>query len=628
MTDPDTMNPFLRALRFALLAELALLSALPAFAQYQPSYTMLRSTQHVHVNRDGSNTDDISSLVRIDTPKGIELLGEQRLSYVGSLETMELVEAWTITPDGQRIDVPASGIRTMEESDSGSPQFSDGKVLVIIFPAVSVGAQTFWHARSVQHTPYFPGNFFWSRFFSPHVVQQDTRLTITHDPAIALSIEANGMTGGAVPALASDAPGTVRHEYAFKQDTAYPPEPGRLSLSDFAPHLSVTSFKGWGELGLAYQARARPQTEPTDAITRLATELTAGKTNPRDKVRVLHQWVSRNIRYVNMDIGAGGWIPHNAQSILDNRYGDCKDHVALLEALLRSVGIESSPALINYGDAVRLPKLPVSTPINHVITYIPSLDLYLDATARFAPMGTLPDGDIDKPVLLTATGEVARTPPMHPQRDFTHSHTWLTLTKSGEVTGRSVTRYGGSHEMDSRSERFDDQGREVSKIVDDLLSRFDETGTGNIEQPDPLDLTVPWELKSSFELDPVVNMPGPAAMTVPVGLAPGVIRGMRNEKAVPERRFEFYCGSHGYREETDMAFPASTRIDRIPPSVSFKRGALRYSAQYQRRGQSLHVVREYAAHRTGMACNATNDADWAALLPVLQRDLRGQVFFR
>jgi hypothetical protein len=62
--------------------------------------------------------------------------------------------------------------------------------------------------------------------------------------------------------------------------------------------------------------------------------------------------------------------------------------------------------------------------------------------------------------------------------------------------------------------------------------------------------------------------------------------------------------------------------------VSFSRGALRYSAQYQRRGQSLHVVREYTAHRHGLACNATNDADWAALLPVLQRDLRGQVVFR
>ena len=43
---------------------------------------------------------------------------------------------------------------------------------------------------------------------------------------------------------------------------------------------------------------------------------------------------------------------------------------------------------------------------------------------------------------------------------------------------------------------------------------------------------------------------------------------------------------------------------------------------------SLRVMREYTAHLLGLACNATNDADWASLLPVLQRDLRGQVFFR
>jgi len=42
-------------------------------------------------------------------------------------------------------------------------------------------------------------------------------------------------------------------------------------------------------------------------------------------------------------------VPHDAQSILDNRYGDCKDHVVILEALLEAVGIDSSPALINSG---------------------------------------------------------------------------------------------------------------------------------------------------------------------------------------------------------------------------------------------------------------------------------------
>lgn len=37
-------------------------------------------------------------------------------------------------------------------------------------------------------------------------------------------------------------------------------------------------------------------------------------------------------------------------------YGDCQDHVALLEALPEAVGIAISPALINSSDANRLPQ--------------------------------------------------------------------------------------------------------------------------------------------------------------------------------------------------------------------------------------------------------------------------------
>jgi hypothetical protein len=54
----------------------------------------------------------------------------------------------------------------------------------------------------------------------------------------------------------------------------------------------------------------------------------------------------QNIRYLGIDVGAGGFVPHDAQSILDNRYY-CKDHVVMLEALPAAAGIDSSPALIN-----------------------------------------------------------------------------------------------------------------------------------------------------------------------------------------------------------------------------------------------------------------------------------------
>jgi hypothetical protein len=451
---------------------------------------------------------------------------------------------------------------------------------------------------------------------------------IRHDPGIDVKVQGRGLAGGRVQALADDAPGTIRYAFTFRQDKALAPERGRVELSDFAPAVHVTTFADRSALATAYQAGARPKTEPTPAIRALAQELTAGATTEHDKVRRLYNWVSRQIRYVSLEIGAGGYIPHPAQSILDHRYGDCKDHVVLLEALLRAVGIESTPALVNSGRAMRLPQLTLLTPFNHVITYVPSLDLYLDSTARFAPIGTLPDEVMDKPVLLTATGQVARTPKSSPATEFTHTRAWMQVLASGEVWGSTLAVMGGSEQVDSRSVQFDNLGKSSEDLARRYLSRFGETGTGEIKVDDPLDLDKPWKVESTFELDPIVNIPGPSAMAIPVGLAPGRLRGLVTTKPLSDRRFESACGSSRHREETEIRLPPKVRIERIPADVSFSKGPLRYSATYRRTGNVVQITREMVADRPSHTCTARDDEDWAALLRVLQRDLRGQVFIR
>jgi len=61
----------------------------------------------------------------------------------------------------------------------------------------------------------------------------------------------------------------------------------------------------------------------------------------------------------------------------------------------------------------------VPDPFDHVITYVPALKMFLDSTSSFTPMGSLPDGGQDKPVPLTATGTLARTPASSAEQDQT-----------------------------------------------------------------------------------------------------------------------------------------------------------------------------------------------------------------
>ena len=618
-----TLKPYLRLLPLLWLAYSSV-----ALAQYVPSATRLRSADTFHVKQDGQFTQTLESLLRIDTPQGISAWGEQRITYNDKLEKLELVEAYTLLKDGSRIDVPPDRIRIQDDTSGGDSIFSDEKVMVIIFPKVEVGAQLYYRANSVQITPVFPGHFYWSNYFSPHVRYEEVSINLTHEPGIAIQVDADRVQGGRVEPLPGDAPGTVRYRFTFTQNQAYPIETGRLGLSEFAPHVAFSSFANYAEFAQAYQTRAKPMAAVTPAISKLANELAAGAKDERERVRRLYNWVSREIRYLGVYAGAGGWVPHEAQSVLDNRYGDCKDHVVLLEALLAALGIDSTTALIGTERVYQLPKLPISTPFDHVITYVPSLNLFLDSTSQFSPMGTLPAGDMDKPVLLTATGKLSRTPARKVSKDNTYSIAALFLQENGRVYGKSLTYPRGFMETDSRAAQFSYLNRDRARTVDELLSRFQETGIGRITKSEPMNLDKPWIVEAVFELDPVVNVPGPSAMTIPIGLIPGNIKSASNAKVPETRRFPFACGTGSYRETTTLTFPKSVHMERIPENVRFKRGSYEYEATYELKPDLLLVKRHYQTARPKPVCNVDDDRNWNAFRELLQRDLRAQVFFK
>ena len=300
----------------------------------------------------------------------------------------------------------------------------------------------------------------------------------------------------------------------------------------------------------------------------------------------------------------------------------------LLEALLAAVGIESSPALINSSTAYSLPPLPISTPFNHVITYIPSLDLYLDSTSQFSPLGTLPDDVMGKPVLLVASGTLGRTPARDPARDNTYAQVTLKLMDDGGISGTSRTTMRGLYEVESRNNQFAYLNHDQAQTVTGLLARFLESGTGSIHPTKPMATDDPWVVTAEFQLDPVVNVPGPSAMTLPVGVAPGYIRSFADSKPPAERRYPFACGASRHVEDISLSFGETVEIERIPPNVSLQRGPLHYSASYRLEGKTLKVRREFEGRRTSEVCGAQDDQDWNVFRAMMQRDLRGQVFFK
>ena len=224
---------------------------------------------------------------------------------------------------------------------------------VIIFPQVEIGSKLYYKSVTQQSEPTITSHYSVNYFFTPHRRYEDTRISLTHPPELPVYAEPRDLSGEKT--ILPD--GKIRYEYKFSQDKAYPPEPNRVELIDFAPGIQFSTYASYASFASTFQNLMQPKTKVTPQVRALADKLTAEVTTPRDKAQKLYNWVSANIRYVGIDVGSSGFEPHTADEILANQYGDCKDHTVLLESLLLAVGIPSSPALINISDSYQLPKL-------------------------------------------------------------------------------------------------------------------------------------------------------------------------------------------------------------------------------------------------------------------------------
>ena len=562
-------------------------------------------------------------LLQIDTQVGVESFGQQDISYNCKQERMQIIDAYTLQKDGRKVKVPKESIRDAGDPIShGAPMFSETKHKIIIYPKVEVGSRLYYKYKSIQHTPEFKGQFIFSRYFSPHYKYKDYEVSLVIPNKLPIQVEVKGLEGG----LLKESNGRKYFRYIFNQESAYPQETWEVDTDDFSPYVIASSFKSHVELGKAYEKSVASKIRVTPEIKKLADELTLGISEPKAQVELIYNWVSKNIRYVAVYLGNGGVVPHDANAILQNHYGDCKDHSVILAALLKAKGIDSSSALINLGDAYKLPNLAVLSPQNHVINYIPSLDIYLDSTAQFLPYGTLPYQDMDKPVILTALNKMGRTPITRAEDNVIKSNVTMTINKDGTIIGAAESTVTGFYNSDVRSRESNAKGEDEKDQADNRF-RDGETGIGKIRTTDPVDLSKPFVEKTTFTLDAKSNIPGPGAMKVPFGIKLTNFSTLISEKPRDFVRYPFICLSKTFEESYLITFPENTKVTKVPANIDFKNAHISYRASYFLKNKQVKVSRIFQTHFSNSICpDGFNDLRKEGV-KVIQRDLRGQIFY-
>jgi transglutaminase-like putative cysteine protease len=580
------------------------------------------------VNADGTDVETKSWALKVLSQQGVESAQRASVSFSDTLEKVDVTSAYTLKPDGRKIQVPATNYQDETNTGKGTatPMFSDIRTKTVAFPDVGVGDTVVLEYKLTQHEATFPGNFSMLQSFSKFAVYDDVQVSVNAPASLGLRVYSRGVEGGEAPS--SD--GRRNWAWSYKNQKIATPEPDSVSALDYGPLIIATTFKDYGALAEAYNARAKTKATVTDAIRKLANELTRNARTPREQVKALYDWVSQNIKYAGNCVGVGSVVPHDAGLVLANRMGDCKDHTTLLQALLAAKGIASVPALINSGNAYTLSEAPCIEMFNHVISYIPSLDMYADSTSEYTPFGSLPRGDQGKPVVQTVDFKgIAHTPVPTWKDNGSSSVTVLKINPDGSAEGQTTIESKGENADSWRYAMTYLQPNMEDEWIRRAISTQGFSGTGTLVKGDVTSRTDSYTYSTKFKVSDAMNLPGPGAMYIrsPFDGVGGLMQFVADTTA-PEPTVDFVCTNGYAKDKVTIILPKGIKVLAMPRNVEVQGKYQTYKATYEDKNGVVTVVREAEDHTPGPVCAPAVSLDYKKFAVGVKKDLRAQLLYQ
>ena len=601
-------------------------------APYVSPVTVVNDKDLFHVHKDGTYTEEETLSLRINEASAIQHFGHSHLVFTKSRESIRVLNAFTETPGGRRIKVPPDKIYTQQLPMSAkAPMLGDIKVKAIVFPHVQVGSVLTYHYRRVVKKPLFAGEFTAFENLPKTLSVKKTQISVTAPADMKLHIATQGaIKGGEIEAGHS---GTRRWVWTASDLTAIRDEPGSVSPVQVGPFVAISSFSGYKAVAKAYAAKAEMAAAVTPKVRQLADRVTQGVADPRRQAEALYNWVSKHIRYVAVYFGLGGVVPHRADEIIDNGYGDCKDHATLLQALLKAKGIQSSQVLVNARNFYTLTQAALSTDIfDHCINYLPKYHLFVDATLGEAPFGTLAPEEYGKPALVVNGGngepKLMKIPDTLPERDQAHSITHATLKSNGDVTGKVQFKDRGMFLAMDRKVLSKLPSGVQPQVAGRLISQMGVRGWGDLDYNDPDKLSRTLDFSGSFSLPGYADYPGDGAFQLPVGIPDLMGMSLRLAHAIslPSRSMPFICPDNRRIQTIDLRVPKGFK-GKLPKSVDFSNTLGSYRSQYTQRGRTISVNRVLTLNSKTAICTGGQYPQLQALYSKAIKDMRQQILY-
>jgi transglutaminase-like putative cysteine protease len=160
-------------------------------------------------------------------------------------------------------------------------------------------------------------------------------------------------------------------EWKFNQQVKLDVDNDRPNWHLGYPYFQITDRTDWSDVGQwkpdLYGPAPKISAELSTEIRKISNKYSA----PEERIAAVLKFVQREIRYLGIEIGEGGYIPRDPSKVYARRYGDCKDKARLMVTMLDRMDIQASALLVHtdqrQGVDIYLPRLSA---FDHVITRV------------------------------------------------------------------------------------------------------------------------------------------------------------------------------------------------------------------------------------------------------------------
>lgn len=321
---------------------------------------------------------------KVLTPDGLSALGGMSAEWNPDIESVT-IHKLQIIRGGTVIDrLPIDKFMTLRRETNLEKAMLDGRLTAAVqITDLQVGDVVDFAYTITRKDPILQGHSEGEQHlvhgFSPSVI----RFRDVWPASKPMRWKTGGLLSGLKPVSGPDGAeiGAELHDFTSK-----PPPDGAPPRFKDAGHVEFSQFADWPEVSrlLAPLFDKASTLAPTSPLKAEAAKIAAATSDPELRASLALRLVQDQVRYLFVGLDNGGYNPTAADVTWSRRFGDCKGKTVLLLALLKELGIQAEPVMVNTttGDGIdqRLPRLSV---FDHVLVraFIDGHAFWLDGTS-------------------------------------------------------------------------------------------------------------------------------------------------------------------------------------------------------------------------------------------------------